>query len=96
MLDLGCVRFGGLADGVMDRARHLTDRLVDMAKVFHAKTEAMCAARAMDANLTALAKTSSRARRALQSDGIMTGDNASAAASHPDWHPFGPNNCMGW
>ena len=66
------------------------------AKVFHAKTEAMCAARAMDANLTALAKTSSRARRALQGDGIMTGDNASAAASHPDWHPFGPNNCMGW
>jgi len=96
VIDLGCVRFGGLADDVMDRARHLTDRLVDMARGVRAKTEAMCAARAMDVNLTALAKTSSRARRALHGDGIMTGDNTSDAASHPNWHPFGANNCIGW
>jgi hypothetical protein len=81
VLDLGCVRFGGLLDGVMQRARHLTDNL---------------AARAMGANLTALAKAANRARRALNGDGIVIGANASDQASHPDWHPFGENNCIGW
>jgi len=95
-LDLGCVRFGGLVGGAMQRARHLTDRLAASAREQRAQAEAMCAARAMGANLTTLAKAANRARRALNGDGTVIGANATHEASPPGWHPFGENNCIGW